>query len=1361
MRKLICQLLGIFLIAQIQQTSAGTVVPYAWSNLPIGGHGFVTGIVMHPLEKDLMYIRTDVGGAYRWDKENKSWIQLCDGFGVEEQNFYGIAGVAIDPLNTNVVYIAAGAYTWAGADVLKSTDRGRTWARTGLNKKFEANGSRRAMGECIVVDPVNSSVVYCGTTMDGLWRSLDGASSWEKVAAITTLTDKTNEIRNIVFDKNSTSGGKSQIIYAGVTNKGVYRSINGGQAWTLLAGTPLTAKRMEVGPSGALYVASDKGLFKFSNEIWSEISAPGQIGKSHNGVAIDPTNENNLVCVAYSSNLMQLPILRSTDGGKTWVNKISTAQLVSPIVPWEVNDPNGSFTANTADIKIDPLNPKRVMVCDFFAPYITEDITAEPKQIWSCPIKGIEEVVARDLISQPSGKFSVITAIADIDGLPFEDVNQYPTRMIRVKRQTAWEAWMMSSSQIDFCEEDPNIMLRVGIDWNTNGKAEYTTNNADSWTNITNVRSYMNGSGAKTTAVPFARAAVSAKKNPETGNPAFVVIPAYNVKTGQTLPAGQNTLPMVSLDMGNTWQEVKGFPAGTNILFDHWNMQFPIASDRVNGSKFYICAANNVYVSEDWGFNWTKTFKIDGDVNQTIIHAAPNMEGEVWVGMGSSGIFRSTDSGKSFNKLSNVSWCKAFGFGKEATGAKNPTIYLFGTVNGANGMYRSIDMGASWEKINDDSSKFGVGPTCIVGDRRTFGRVYVGTNGRGFYVGSDNPVPNTKVLKDKNGVAMRGTPMILGKTLDQSVAFAQNIENWKTIQNNGFNTIRLCWVDPYYKDHSQVNWPVSEVLPHLDKCVENATATGMNLIINFHNVGAQQNFDKTYQFSLENEFWNAIAPRYKNNDLVYYEPVNEPTFTMSDYLKSDFKAAYLKLYDNIRTLAPERQILFFSFNGITPEIVNMVENYKDQIDWTHTAVAYHMYNSNTSAAIKTLMVNYPVFCTEWNYDFVSKLPDFGFIKQVDGTKENAQILEELGSGWIDWRNWEDITLNELVDTLITDARKKNYWWGEPVSGLKTTGISISDKKIDLVSGKSKQLKTFVYPALAEDQKVNWTSNDENIVTVNANGLVMPNSTRNATAVITAKTNDGGFTAACQVNILASEAKKAYPEGLPFAIPGIINPTYYDQGGEGVGYHDLTAKNDGDGIRKDQGVDTEYRLPEGTIGGIGHKEWLEYTIDVLQDANYTLEILFATTGRYGKFHVEFDGIDQTGLTSVTPSGNYSKFVKTEISGIALKKGVQVMRIFFDFAEYNMGRIELVREIPVGLINPQNNKEVSIFPSPVKDHLFISGNQIFTKYEILSVYGQVLKQGNISELIDVKFLPGGNYLIRLVGENTFLIKKFIKS
>jgi len=248
----------------------------------------------------------------------------------------------------------------------------------------------------------------------------------------------------------------------------------------------------------------------------------------------------------------------------------------------------------------------------------------------------------------------------------------------------------------------------------------------------------------------------------------------------------------------------------------------------------------------------------------------------------------------------------------------------------------------------------------------------------------------------------------------------------------------------------------------------------------------------------------------------------------------------------------------------------------------------------------------------------------------------------------------------------------------------------------------------------------------------------------------------------EVTVSASEAKVAYPDGKPHPIPGTINVTYFDQGGEGVGYHDLTDTNDGDGIRKEQGVDTEFRLPEGTVGGIATKEWLEYTVDVLQDGIYTFDILLATAGRYGKFHLEFDGADKTGQITVSATGSYSKFTAKTISGISLKKGIQVMRIYFDYAEYNLGAITVTREIPSGEYPLETEKKVTIYPTPTKDLLFISGITQIIKYTIIDLPGQILKQGQIenNEPIDLKFLASGQYLIRLEGDNYIKTEKLIK-
>src|SRR5690349_14956985 len=237
--------------------SAAAAETYSWGNVEIAGGGFVPGIVFNQSEPNLVYARTDIGGAYRLNPQTNRWIPLLDHVGLDNWGLNGVASLATDAVDPNRVYVAAGMYTnsWDpnNGAILRSSDRGATWQTTPLPFKIGGNMPGRGMGERLAIDPNKNSILYFGAPSGkGLRRSTDSGVTWSQVSNFPNpgnyVQDPSNEytadnqgIVWVTFDKRSgTSGSASQIIYVGVADKQntVYRTTNGGTSWERLAGQP-------------------------------------------------------------------------------------------------------------------------------------------------------------------------------------------------------------------------------------------------------------------------------------------------------------------------------------------------------------------------------------------------------------------------------------------------------------------------------------------------------------------------------------------------------------------------------------------------------------------------------------------------------------------------------------------------------------------------------------------------------------------------------------------------------------------------------------------------------------------------------------------------------------------------------------------------------------------------------------------------------------------------------------------------------------------------------------------------------------------------------------------------------------------
>lgn len=691
---------------------------YEWGNVPIGGGGFVTGMAIHPTEKDLMYVRTDVGGAFRWDAAQQSWKQLLTFLGPDEVNQYAVDGIALSKTNPELVYAALGGLAWGiGSDIYKSTDRGETWSKTNLNKmnlggdQVTPDGNERVIGESLAVDPNNEDVVYAGTRSDGLWVSQDGAATWTQVPTASLPNGSPNRgIRNVLFDESSAViDGKTSVLYVGVQGEGIYKSDDAGSTWTLMSDSPIKPKRLKLNKNGDLYVVAggtqwggnpvideNDGIFVFRDGTWSNITPVS--GKSYGAIGVD-SNSDFLVTNEFLSKTFYV----SKDGGVTWKN--ATQDFVqNRTVPWWHDY---HFNTLTCQIEFDP-HSSSVWFVGGFGIWETKDIHA-PKVDWYTRVDGVEETVIFDLVSTSQAK--LIAAVGDINGFTFDNIHQYPTH-------TFSEPRMGESISVDFSEEDPNFVARNGgSNWGGGtGSGGYSTDGGHNWNTF---ESWPFGNGGKI--------ALSADIK-ENGKPVIVFMPL-------------NDVPYRSTDLGATWTKAKA-PA-SQAMRNFWEYRGDVmVSDRNDGNKFYLYDkyTGKLYRSDDAGQQWSEvnpSLPVAGQWTWVNISTVKGMPGYVWVSTDTEGggAYVSNDYGNTFTPVSNVQRIRNFAYGKGAPGSDLPALYIRGIVNQSEGFFRSDDGGATWIQINDAAHKYGVEVSSMIGDPEVFGKIYLATSNIGIVYG--------------------------------------------------------------------------------------------------------------------------------------------------------------------------------------------------------------------------------------------------------------------------------------------------------------------------------------------------------------------------------------------------------------------------------------------------------------------------------------------------------------------------------------------------------------------------------------------------------------------------------------------------
>lgn len=758
-------------------TSAGgsgggptTDVGKGWGNVRFEGGGFVSGVVASSEVEGLFYVRTDVGGAYRWDSGKKVWIPLLDWLSQDDVGLFGVESIALDPKNPARLYLLTGTSYFSNGKtaILRSEDYGATFEVADVSSLWRAhgNGMGRQTGEKLAVDPNNPDVLFCGSRSAGLFKSTDAGKTWSNVSKIGAQSGadlvNSNGISFVLFDPSSSlTGGATSTIYLGVSDakNPLYVSKDAGATFTPIAGGPAgQMPNRAVLRNGVLFITYNNALgphgiangsfysYTVATGAFANLTPKTDDGSAYmgnggqnaahgfGGVSIDPSDAKRILLTTLNFYGGQT---RYADGGEGWGDRIylTTDGGATWTTAFSYQDPKDAGSANAStggnawisgaaihwagDIAFNPAGSQEAWVVSGNGVFHAQNL-GDAHPVWAFESRGLEETVPLDLVSIPGGP--LVTAIGDYDGAVYHDIGKsYPRHQPPIGTTHSLGYAPLTGA-----------FLRAG-----------------------RVTDYSTGTGIESDVMYYSedQAATWTKLPTPKGTHGLVVLSA----DGKVLlhrPENSSTVHR-STDRGASWTAVTGLDGQAQYA--------RIVCDPVDADVFYVLnQQGKLLKSTDKGASFAVAGSVQDDAkglyqsSNGLIRTVPGRKGHLWAPLdqtqswaengkySTNGLAFSDDGGATWERFPAVSSAHAVGLGKAADGAAYETLFIWGVAGGADqplGVYYSVDQGATWKRMNDDRHQYG-GPgngAFVQGDMNVFGRVYMSGAGRGLIYGNVAP----------------------------------------------------------------------------------------------------------------------------------------------------------------------------------------------------------------------------------------------------------------------------------------------------------------------------------------------------------------------------------------------------------------------------------------------------------------------------------------------------------------------------------------------------------------------------------------------------------------------------------------------
>lgn len=286
--------------------------------------GDARSLAYDPHDPSRVLLGTSAGELYQSADKGARWSRFAH---LGSGNDYVLDNIAIDPKDSNTIYVAAWSVETIGGDLFRSRDGGHSWqALPGMKGK-----SIRAMS----LAPSDPKTIVVGA-LDGVFRSRDGGDTWDRISP-----DHHAEIKNI--ESIAIDPQNPDRIYAGTWHL-PWKTEDGGKNWHsikngVIDDSDVFSIIIDATNPANVYLSACSGIYKSENyaEQFHKIQGIPSTARRTRVLQMDPRNP----LVVYAGTTEGL--WKTTDAGKTF-KRMGPANLI-------IND-----------VMVDPRQPSRVLL---------------------------------------------------------------------------------------------------------------------------------------------------------------------------------------------------------------------------------------------------------------------------------------------------------------------------------------------------------------------------------------------------------------------------------------------------------------------------------------------------------------------------------------------------------------------------------------------------------------------------------------------------------------------------------------------------------------------------------------------------------------------------------------------------------------------------------------------------------------------------------------------------------------------------------------------------------------------------------------------------------------------------------------